>query len=476
MADVNLTTQEFATLENLGYFKQKHNVEIDAKDAKVLQDAKDYFDNQKDDFDPAGAAVTEAGKVQTKLDEEVERAQGAEKALSDKIGEVPADKTVAQMIEEAKTAATYNDAEVKAGIQENKEAIALLNDGAEVAGSVDYKIAQAVASILDNPDETMNSINELVTWCNDHADDALELSNKVSANEQDILALEGLVGEVGVAKQIEDAIAGALKIEGVDKYALATDLTNAIARIAALEGKAHEHANKTVLDGISAEKVTAWDSAEQNAKTYADGLNTTMDGRVTPLEADMTQAKKDIDAVEAAVATKVETEAYNTKVAALEGEDTAIKGRLTTLETAIGEGGYVGTQIDAKIGELDAEVTSAEVVEGKGLRVKVTETDGKVDGVVVTGNFDESYDTKGASAQALVDAKAYADGKDTAIAEAKKAGTDAASAVTTLENGAVKTNTDNIATNTQAIADIQAAMPKALTNAQIDTLFAEATA
>lgn len=476
MADVNLTTQEFATLENLAYFKQKHNVEIDAKDAKVLQDAKDYFDGRVDEFDEAGAAVTEAGKVQAKLDEEVERATKAEQALTDKIGEVPADKTVAQMISEAQTAATYDDTQVKADIQTNKEAIALLNDGAEVAGSVNYKIAQAVASILDNPDETMNSINELVTWCNDHATDALELSNKVSANEQDILALEGLVGEVGVAKQIEDAIAGALKIEGVDKYALATDLTNAIARIAALEGKAHEHANKTVLDGIDAEKVATWDSAEQNAKTYADGLNTTMDGRVAPLEADMTQAKKDIDAVEAAVATKVETEAYNTKVAALEGEDTAIKGRLTTLETAIGEGGSVGTQIDAKIGELDASVTSAEVVEGKGLRVQVTETDGKVDGVVVTGNFDASYDAIGASAQALVDAKAYADGKDTAIAEAKKAGTDAASAVTTLENGAVKTNTDNIATNTQAIADIQSAMPTAITNAQIDTLFAEATA
>ena len=149
-----------------------------------------------------------------------------------------------------------------------------------------------------------------------------------------------------------------------------------------------------------------------------------------------------------------------------------MKGRLTALETAIGEGGSVGTQIDAKIDELDANVTSAEVVEGKGLRVQVTETDGKVDGVVVTGNFDASYDAIGASAQALVDAKAYADGKDSAIAEAKKAGTDAASAVTTLANGTVKANTEAIAGNTQDIANIKAAMPTAITNAQIDGLFA----
>ena len=42
-----------------------------------------------------------------------------------------------------------------------------------------------------------------------------------------------------------------------------------------------------------------------------------------------------------------------------------------------------------------------------------------------------------------------------AIADAKKAGTDAATAVNNLANGAVKTNTDNIATNTADIADLK---------------------
>lgn len=43
------------------------------------------------------------------------------------------------------------------------------------------------------------------------------------------------------------------------------DLADAVA-------KKHSHANATVLDGITAEKVTAWDNSEQNAKDYADGL------------------------------------------------------------------------------------------------------------------------------------------------------------------------------------------------------------
>ncbi len=45
---------------------------------------------------------------------------------------------------------------------------------------------------------------------------------------------------------------------------------------AAAEGN-HSHANKTVLDGITAEKVAAWDAAEQNAKDYVDGMVATDD-------------------------------------------------------------------------------------------------------------------------------------------------------------------------------------------------------
>ena len=48
--------------------------------------------------------------------------------------------------------------------------------------------------------------------------------------------------------------------------------------------KRHEHSNKSVIDGITAEKVTAWDASEQNAKTYADGLNTAMNTRVEAIE------------------------------------------------------------------------------------------------------------------------------------------------------------------------------------------------
>ena len=235
-------------------------------------------------------------------------------------------------------------------------------------------------------------------------------------------------------------------------------------RLKEVEGKAHTHTfNEEVLNGITAEKVAAWDSAEENAEKYADDLNTAMDGRVAPLEADMTQAKKDIDAVEEAVAKKVEQEVYNAKMTALEGEDTAMKERLDAIEEAMGEGGSVGSQIDTKIADLDADVTSAAVEVGKGLQVQVVETDGKVASVAVTGNFDNSYDAKGAAATAKSEAIEAA--ATDATTKANQAETNARAAVTELQNGAV-------ADNAQAIADIQAAMPTAITNAQIDSLFA----
>jgi hypothetical protein len=321
------------THENVDVLSGITSDKVDAWDA-AEQNAKDYADSLAGNYDAAGAADA----VQGKLDEEVTRAkaaeeanaaaakaaddkavaaQGAVDALSGKVGEVTEGKTVVQMISDAQTAATYDDTKVKEDIKTNADAIALLNDASDVEGSIDYKIAQAVAAIIENPDETMNSINELVTWINGHAASALELSNKVTANEQDIAALEGIVGSIDVSTQISDAIAEALKIDGVDKYALAVDLTAAIARIAAMEAKVanwdaaeqnakdyadglntamntrvealeaidHEHANKDELDLIVTGDKAKWDAMEQNAKDYADGLNSAMDTRVGVLEA-----------------------------------------------------------------------------------------------------------------------------------------------------------------------------------------------
>ena len=74
-------------------------------------------------------------------------------------------------------------------IATNTETISTLVSDSKTEGSIEYKIAQAVGAIIENPDDTMNSIQELVTWCNDHAEDAVALNNQVMANKAELETL-----------------------------------------------------------------------------------------------------------------------------------------------------------------------------------------------------------------------------------------------------------------------------------------------
>lgn len=120
-------------------------------------------------------------------------------------------------------------------------------------------------------------------------------------------------------------------------------------RVEALEAIDHDHGNKTVLDGITAEKVTAWDAAEQNAKTYADGLDAEMDKRVDALEAKFTGEDSVADQIAAAVAAE----------AALREEE---DGKLQDAIDAI-EADYLK---DADKTELQEAIDALELIVGDG--------------------------------------------------------------------------------------------------------------
>lgn len=81
---------------------------------------------------------------------------------------------------------------------------------------------------------------------------------------------------------------------------------------AAAEGN-HSHSNKTVLDGITSTKVSNWDSAEANAKSYADGkianlLNNSTEAvdSIMELAAAMEDNADAIEALEAIAAGKAD--------------------------------------------------------------------------------------------------------------------------------------------------------------------------
>ena len=116
----------------------------------------------------------------------------------------------------------YDDSEVRgliagntANIGANSEAINTLNGSAETEGSVANTVAVAIAGVMENPDETINSIKELVDWTEEHAETALQLSNSVTANGRTI---EGLQGKVDTGEQTVSAYVngqGFLKAEDI---------------------------------------------------------------------------------------------------------------------------------------------------------------------------------------------------------------------------------------------------------------------
>ena len=84
----------------------------------------------------------------------------------------------------------------------------------------------------------------------------------------DVTAVESKVNaEKTRAEGIENAISGSLVAEIVRAEGAESALS---ARIDGLTGSSHTHGNKTVLDGITADKVTAWDGAEAAANAYTD--------------------------------------------------------------------------------------------------------------------------------------------------------------------------------------------------------------
>lgn len=126
--------------------------------------------------------------------------------------------------------------------------------------------------------------------------------------------------------------------------------------------------------------------------------------------------------------------ASDTALTALGERVTAAESEIDTLQEAIGANGSVTKAIaEAKKAGDDAATAVSTLEAGK-----------------VKDNADAIAAINNAETGILKQAKDYADGKDTAIAAAKKAGDDAATAVTTLENGQVKTNkTDIAAINTK---------------------------
>lgn len=165
-----------------------------------------------------------------------EDAQADVDALEEKVGTVTAGKTVVQMIEDAKTAATYDDTEVRGLIGDNADDITELSDKmTTLIGTDSGKSARTIANeelakqlIPENADESLDTLAEIAAWIQTHPDDASAMNAAITA-----LQTKVDTGDQTVTAYVTAAI-NALKI---GDYAKAADLTALAARVTTAEDK-----------------------------------------------------------------------------------------------------------------------------------------------------------------------------------------------------------------------------------------------
>ena len=216
---------------------------INNVDTGILKTAKDYADSKVKDL-ADGAVATNTSAIAT-LNGDETTAGSVKKAVKDavdsintKIGTVAEGKTVVQMIEDAKTTATYDDTEVKASIKANSDAITVLNGSGE--GSVSKQVADAVASIVADAPEAYDTLKEISDWISSHADDAAAMNSQISTNKTDIASLKALVGTIPEGATATDIVNYIKELVDAEKTRATGVESGLDTRLSAVESKVGE--------------------------------------------------------------------------------------------------------------------------------------------------------------------------------------------------------------------------------------------
>lgn len=204
------------------------------------------------------------------------------------------------------------------------------HEQSEVTGLVDALAAKATTEAMnkaiadlkqemlgDTPVEAYNTFTELAQYIESHQEAADALTEAIG-KKADQTTVDGIVetlnglGSLATKSQVSESDLDSALAEKVNaaaegnhshaNKALLDTYTQTEADLADAVAKKHSHANAAALDMVTGTKIEKWDAAEQNAKDYADGLNTAMDTRVKAVEGTShTHANKDvIDGITAA--------------------------------------------------------------------------------------------------------------------------------------------------------------------------------
>lgn len=292
-ADTKIATAKTAILGEGHTGTVKEAYELAASKATMKEvEAKGYA--VKTEVDTAVAAAKKAGTD----------AQTSVNVLSDKVGTVPADKTIVQMIADAQAAATYDDSTVKASIKANADAITKLNGADTVEGSVAKTVkdavdaeqkraegkeqanATAIAGVKSRVDTflaaadvgeaAVDTLKEIQTYISTHGSAADQMVKDIAANKK---AVED---EAARAKGEETKLNTAITDEAARAKGIERGLT---ARLDTLEDADTVEGSvaKTVKDAIDALNITQY-AKDADVVKKETGKSLIADTKITKLD------------------------------------------------------------------------------------------------------------------------------------------------------------------------------------------------
>lgn len=273
------TAKDYADLKVSGLADGQVKTNKEAIDAindettGILAQAKTYADGKDAAIQAAQAAA--------------DAAQADVDALEAKVGTVPTDKTVVQMIADAQSAATYDDSVVRGLIKDNADAIeahktaidakvtTLIGEDASKSVRTIANEELAAQLIPEGAKESLDTLQEIATWIQSHPDDA-------SAMNQAITALQTLVGTIPEGATATDIVSYIKELVDAEKTRATGVESGLDTRLSAVETLVGE--GGSVDEKIATAKQEAIDAAAADATSKANAAETNAKAAVTALE------------------------------------------------------------------------------------------------------------------------------------------------------------------------------------------------
>lgn len=445
-----MAEKKYIDLAGLTHYDEKIKAVIDSKDAAALKSAKDYADGLAVNYDAAGTAETKVNEL----------ANGQ--------------------------------------VKTNTEAIATLNGGANTEGSVAKAVADAKAGL----ETKISAVDAKAVAAQAAADNAKNAADAVDAKVGAVPEGSTVMTEI---QKVKDAAYNDAEVRGLIKTN-ADNITALTGRADAVEGKV-----STLVGEDAGKSARTIANEELTKQLIPEGAKESLD-TLQEIAAWIQNHPDDASAMNAAIAalkTKVgdipEGATATTVVAYIKelvdaekvratGAESALDTRVNAVEAKLGDGeGSVSKQIEAAVKvESDARIAADSALDGKITTAKAAadKAQGDVDAlkdVVATkaaASDVTALTTRVTTAENDIDdlqAAIAPDGKVTvAIADAKKAGTDAQATANKNKSdiAALNTTVGGHTTTLSSQGDRISALENkvgdgfvAITNEEIDNLF-----